>query len=164
MTLVAVDVDYRSQGAMVAAVGFTAWTDAVPRWEVIHPIDQVAAYEPGAFYKRELPCVVAVIERTPEAATVVIVDGYVWLGDDKPGLGAYLHQATGLPVIGVAKTCFHSAQAVEVVRGTEARRPLYISTAGLDVWEAAECIAQMHGPHRIPTLLKYVDTLCRAAL
>ena len=44
---------------------------------------------------------------------------------------------------------------------------LYSSSAlkslGSDVEEAARCVGSMHGPYRIPTLLRQVDQLCRTA-
>jgi deoxyribonuclease V len=48
-----------------------------------------------------------------------------------------------------------------VVRGTEAKRPLYVTAAGVGVDQAAAWVRSMHGPHRLPTLLKRVDRLCR---
>lgn len=50
--------------------------------------------------------------------------------------------------------------AQELRRGTS-RSPLYVTAAGMDATEAARHIAEMHGPHRIPTLLKRIDRLCR---
>ena len=41
-------------------------------------------------------------------------------------------------------------------------RPLYVSAVGVDLVNAADNIRRMHGPHRLPTLLKQVDGLCRA--
>jgi deoxyribonuclease V len=73
-----------------------------------------------------------------------------------------LHEALGgaVPVVGVAKTRFASAAAVDVVRG-DSQKPLFVTAAGVDVEWAAEQVKRMHGPYRIPTLLKRVDQLCR---
>jgi len=88
----------------------------------------------------------------------------VWLDDAyAPGLGAHLYEALGktVPVVGVAKTQFLSASvAVTVTRGNS-RRPLYVSAACMDLETAARNIQSMHGPFRVPTLLKKVDQLCR---
>ncbi|MFY0538676.1 hypothetical protein [Nannocystis pusilla] len=37
-----------------------------------------------------------------------MIDGHVWLGPDRPGLGVHLHRALGeaIPVVGVAKNPF----------------------------------------------------------
>ena len=161
------DVDYRDEGAVAACVAFAEWADAAPALEVVERIAAVAEYEPGAFYKRELPCLLAVLAQLPERPSLVVVDGYVWLEDEsRPGLGARLFDALGgtVPVVGVAKTRFASCRvAVPVVRGESATRPLWVTAAGMDVHEAAEAVKGMHGPHRLPTLLKRVDSLCRSA-
>ena len=96
----------------------------------------------------------------------IIVDGYVWLGpENRPGLGAHLYEALGkqVPVIGVAKSMFRGATNAEAVLRGRSRRPLYVTAAGMDPVIAAKNIQGMHGPHRIPTLLKRVDQLCRSA-
>jgi len=123
---------------------------------------EVAAYEPGAFYKRELPCLLGLLAHGPRAG-VVIVDGFAWLDGGRSGLGAHLHAAVGGVVVGVAKTLFAGASGVvEVLRGVSTT-PLYVSAVGIGVDEAARHIAGMHGPHRLPTLLKQVDSLARKA-
>jgi deoxyribonuclease V len=91
-----------------------------------------------------------------------VIDGYVWLGEDRPGLGAHLYEALDrcVPIIGVAKTRFRCAASAEVYRGGS-RRSLFVSAAGLGAHLAAGCIERMHGPYRLPTLLRRVDQLCR---
>lgn len=159
-----VDVDYRASGAVAACVLFRAWDDAASASETVIPIAHVEPYEPGQFYRRELPCLLAVLEAAGGSPDIVIVDGYVWLADERdPGLGAHLHQALSgrAAVVGVAKTRFASAGAArEILRGTS-RHPLFVTAAGIDVDEAAAHVRAMHGPHRTPTLLKRVDQLCR---
>jgi deoxyribonuclease V len=159
-----VDVDYRDAGAVAAAVLAHAWTDDWPAAELVEPIPHVEPYEPGRFYRRELPCLLAVLRRVPDPLAAVVVDGYVGLGDGRPGLGAHLFDALGatVPVVGVAKTRFAGAPAVEVIRPGSAR-PLFVTAAGLSADEAARCVAAMLGPYRIPTLLRRVDQLCRGA-
>lgn len=161
--LACLDVSYRGESALAAVVLFLAWTDSQPVREGTAHIQPVAPYLPGEFYKRELPCLLAVLAQVTEPLETVVIDGYVWLSQEgKPGLGAHLYQALGktIPVIGVAKTVFRGAPAAEVFRG-QARRPLYVSAAGLAPDIAAGYIQSMHGTTRIPTLLKRVDSLCR---
>ncbi len=108
MKIAAVDVDYRDGHAVAACVTFSAWGAAAPEQERTARVDGVAPYEPGAFYKRELPCLLAVLEGV--AADVVVVDGYVQLDGGRPGLGAHLHAALAGPaVVGVAKSAFACA-------------------------------------------------------
>jgi deoxyribonuclease V len=122
----------------------------------------VAEYEPGKCYRRELPCLLEILEHGPPAE-IVLIDGYVWLGNGMAGLGAHLHAAIGGVVVGVAKTRFARAtDAVRVCRGS-GRSPLFVSAVGMSVEQAATKVAAMHGSYRIPTLLKQVDTLARTA-
>lgn len=164
MLIAAIDVAYGPQGAAAACVLFHAFGDAAPASEHIARITEVADYEPGAFYKRELPCILAVLRAAGATPDVILVDGYVWLSaDGRPGLGARLHEALGgtAAVVGVAKTGFAGGGfAVEVLRGDSAR-PLFVTAAGVDAAVAASWIRGMHGRHRLPTLLKRVDRMCR---
>ena len=96
----------------------------------------------------------------------MVIDGYVWLDDTpKAGLGGrlYAELSEAVPVIGVAKTPFEAAPHQELRRG-RSNRPLYLTSAGLSVSDAAHRIAIMHGPYRVPTLLKRVDELSRTPL
>ena len=160
--IVCLDVHYRDSGAIAAGLWFQSWTDSTSSAQVVLKIERVEPYQSGQFYRRELPCLLAVLEKGP-TAEVVVIDGYVWLEGRRPGLGAHLHRGLGekAAVIGVAKTRYPGAAlARELQRGTS-RSPLYVTAAGMDVGEAAQHIAEMHGPYRIPTLLKRVDQLCR---
>ena len=157
--IVAVDVDYRDKDAVAACVGFTAWTAEKAAFErVVRVPGAPAAYVPGKFYLRELPCVLAALKDVD--ADVVVVDGYVVLAAGKLGLGGHLHEAIGKPVVGVAKNEFHGAMAERVVRGTS-KKPLFVTSVGIGAKDAAAAVRSMHGPHRIPTLLARVDHLCR---
>jgi len=157
-----VDVDYRNDHSIAACVLFEGWEDAEAALTRLARIDKVEAYVPGQFYKRELPCLLEVLGSLTQPLDVVIVDGYVWLGEGRQGLGAYLYEALDrkVGVIGVAKTHFNGAPAEEVLRGV-ASRPLYVTAEGLDVVDAAAHVRSMHGEFRLPTLLKLVDRLCR---
>ncbi len=52
-----VDVDYRDLGAVAACVCFEHWDDSRPVLESAIEIHGVEPYEPGRFYRRELPCI-----------------------------------------------------------------------------------------------------------
>lgn len=123
---------------------------------------EAAPYEPGGFFKRELPAIRAVLSDAGEL-DLLVVDGYVDLDPDgRPGLGARLYAEIRTPVVGVAKTAFRTAtHAVAVRRGTAAR-PLYVTAAGLGVDEAADLVTRMAGPFRLPDALRRVDALARA--
>lgn len=162
--IVATDVQYHDDHALAAAVAFERWDDPAPVREWTARLEDVAEYVPGQFYKRELPCLRALLQPVLSELALVIVDGYVWLGDEShPGLGGHLYAALGekVPVVGVAKTRFLGAAPVaEVLRG-ESATPLFVSAAGLALPDAVKNVQVMHGAFRLPTLLKRVDSLCR---
>jgi deoxyribonuclease V len=147
------DAHYRDLGAVAAGLWFHHWQDSAISAEVVLPIARVAPYQSGQFYLRELPCLLAVLEKGP-LTNIAVIDGYVWLGDEqRPGLGAHLYRELDekVAVIGVAKTRYPGAMlAQELLRGTS-RSPLFITATGIDVVEAARHIAEMHGMYRIPS-------------
>ncbi len=164
--IIAIDVHYRTEEAKIVAVQFENWTDALPTEIFIEMKTDIAEYEPGAFYKRELPCIIEIIKKINiNAVTYIVVDGYVYLNDDdKKGLGYYVFEQFGnkIPVIGVAKTSFHqnTKNVRPILRGVSTN-PLYVTSIGIDVDEAAIFIQSMAGEFRMPTLLKLMDTLTK---
>jgi deoxyribonuclease V len=162
--ILAVDVAYHKETAIVGGVLFCNWTDEKPLKELVISCSIPDNYMPGQFYRRELPCIAALLEHVPEALDCIIIDGFVYLGSTKePGLGKHLHDMLGqkVVVIGVAKTPFKDTpKSCEVLRG-KSRNPLYITADGIKEDKAKFLIKGMHGKDRIPTLLKHVDLLCR---
>jgi deoxyribonuclease V len=161
------DVAYTADAAGVACVLTDSWLAATALAQRALRIAHVPApYQPGAFYQRELPLLRALVDELQPAPGIMVVDGYVWLAEQAPGLGARLFEALGgtIPVVGVAKSRYRGQTcAVEVLRGGS-RRPLHVSAAGVEPPQAADWVRSMHGAHRIPTLLQQVDHLSRAAL
>ena len=158
----AVDVHYPdSGGARVALVLASDQRFATIVAERVVWLETAQPYQPGNFYTRELPAIVAVLDSLPRPR-LLIVDGYCDLDPDgRPGLGSHVYHELGIPVVGVAKTAFHSAtHALEVRRGMAAR-PLYVTAAGVDIDEAVRLVAAMSGPHRLPDALRRVDALAR---
>ena len=160
----AVDVHYFECGAVAAGVLFWNWQDAHPQKTVISKIDQVQDYIPGQFFKRELPCIIKLIEEHDLTLECIVIDGYVFLdGHSRPGLGKILydHLKKSTPVIGVAKTAFQNISGrYEIQRGAS-KHSLYITSVGISLKEAKQHILSMHGEHRIPTLLKTADQQSR---
>ena len=158
----AVDVYYPPSGGARAALvvaadsTFAAVVDERVAW-----LAHVAAYEPGSFFRRELPAMRAVLAGVPDLG-LLLVDGYVDLDPDgRPGLGAHVRNETGIAVIGVAKTAFRSATHAALVHRGVATRPLYVTAAGLGLEQAAGLVAAMAGPYRLPDALRRVDRLSR---
>lgn len=161
------DVDYRGGGARAACALIKSWTDSSPGATYVTDLTTVRPYEPGRFYLRELPCLLAVLDSLRESPKVLVVDGYVWLARDRsPGLGFYLHQsAGGTPVVGIAKTKFRGLEGSdllrEVIRG-QSTKPLYVTAVGMDSNIAAAAVASMSGEFRIPEILRLTDRLARS--
>src|SRR5215471_8132707 len=143
---VAVDVHYLDDGRARAAL--VAARDS--RFSLICGANTAvtaegAPYQPGEFYRRELPPLRAVLPSAGRLA-LIMVDGYVDLdAAGRPGLGAHVHAEFGVPVIGVAKTVFRTAtHAVPVLRGRSSR-PLYVTAAAMPIEEAAGLVRHMAG-------------------
>jgi deoxyribonuclease V len=159
----AVDVHYPDGGGGRAALVLASDpTFATVADERVAWLDTVEPYQPGSFYLRELPAIQAVLAGAGPLR-LLIVDGYCDLDPyGRPGLGTRVRDALGIPVIGVAKTAFHSAtHAVAVHRG-QSTQPLYVTACGLAIDEATALVMAMAGPFRLPDALRRVDALGRA--
>ncbi len=165
--ILAFDTYYYDNQAKTVCLGFYDWADEKPARIFTETIDAPAEYEPGAFYKRELPCIVSLLKQIDlQMVSVIVVDGFVVLDDaGKPGLGGRLYEYLDqkIPVIGVAKTNFaqNVANKRAVVRG-ESTRPLFVTALGMDLDTAADLIKSMHGEFRMPSLLKELDRLTKS--
>ena len=159
----ALDVHYKLNYAKSVGILFETVNDANAHDVIIEQIYSVKPYQSGAFYKRELPCLLKVISKVNlNVLDAILVDGHVYIDNHHNyGLGAYLFEALEekVPIIGVAKRAFHSNEITvkEVLRGSS-ENPLYVSAIGMDLKPAAEFIAHMHGDFRHPTLLKILDS------
>ncbi len=159
------DVDYREESAVTAAVLFPTWRSREAASTLTVTSEDVAPYQPGEFYRRELPCLLAALSALEAAPSVVLVDGFVWLPKGRPGLGHKLWEALGgeIPVVGVAKSVYRNHHGAAAVTRGYSRKPLWVTAQGMATEDAAARIREMHGPHRLPTMIKLADTLCREA-
>lgn len=178
--MVAFDVAYAADAAYGVAVGFRDWSDATPLFieHVRRPYAlgefEDIRYIPGEFWRRELPILQMLIERTQKYSgfRIYLVDAYAWLDPfGRRALGAILWQEVmkrqGV-VIGVAKNEYKVADNLgykvfphtecERVQRCGSKKPLFVTAAGADPRVAAKAIQNMHGPHRHPTLIKWADT------
>ncbi len=162
----AFDTYYTNNTARTVCIGFTEWTSqdiALLKTEEL-PIED--DYESGQFYKRELPCILSLLNQLEvRAGDIIIVDGFVHLDDaGKFGLGGHLYQSLNnkIPVIGVAKSNFATINALKraVYRG-ESKKPLFVTAIGMDLEEASANISKMAGSFRMPDLLKKLDIVTK---
>ena len=185
---IALDTYYYSdtEAKTVGAI-FSNWEDAKPEKIIEVWSSEFGPYIPGEFYKRELPCMLDLLDKVPDLCDfdAIIIDGLAHLPSqaDKvaDGLGIRLEKAltvrggidrttqygiTHVGIIGVAKSKFQGVEEdmgiSKVYRGN-AKTPLYVDTTwfGYSSLSAAKCIESMHGEYRIPTILKLVDTLTK---
>ncbi len=161
------DVGYSDTVARAACVVINDWRDSEPLAEYVADIQDVQSYQPGEFFRRELPCILAVLKKIDRAPSCIVVDGFVWLDrDQRPGLGAHLYESLHrqVPVIGVAKNPFKDTDHATALRRGISARPLYVTTVGMAIIQAVENIRVMHGRHRMPTILKRADQLSRIGM
>lgn len=163
--LLAIDVYYKENIAKVVAVLFNC-EDETPQSIIIDQITGIEDYISGEFYKRELPCIERILQKVNlNDIEAVIIDGHIYVDDDGTfGLGGYAWESLDkkIPVIGVAKNSFfrNKNTVKEVFRG-ESKKPLYVSSIGIDLDIAANLIKQMKGNYRIPTVLKELDRITK---
>ena len=166
MNILAVDVAYQQDRAVAAGVLFEAWEDADAVQEITLRCPPAEAYEPGKFYRRELPCILNLFHQLNIDVDIIIIDGFVYLGEEhKPGLGSYLYESLDrqVAVVGVAKSAFKNTPGATALLRGNSQRPLYVTAIGIEEQAARRGILQMHGKSRLPTLLRRVDQLCRKA-
>ncbi|KUJ55406.1 endonuclease V [Chryseobacterium aquaticum] len=162
----AFDTYYYEDFAKTVCIAFEDWLSGVEKEIFTEKTEIISDYESGAFYKRELPCILSLLAKIKlHDNDIIIVDGFVTLNNDgKMGLGGYLFEALEkkIPIIGIAKNNFSSPDDKRraVLRG-ESKTPLHLTAMGINVDDIKIKLEEMHGNYRIPTLLKKLDQLTR---
>lgn len=162
----AFDTFYYEDFAKTVCIAFEDWNSETESFIYSENTEISADYESGAFYKRELPCILSLLKKIDlKEGDLIIVDGYVTLDNSgKIGLGGYLYESLNkkYPVIGIAKNGFASEDDLRkaVFRG-ESKTPLFLTAVGIDTDDIKIKVENMYGAYRIPTLLKKLDQLTR---
>ncbi|MFW0716795.1 endonuclease V [Pedobacter sp. N23S346] len=164
--ILALDVHYKDDGSAKSVGILFNWNDIQPKEVLIEYIKETAEYIPGEFYKRELPCLLKIVEKVCiHELEAIVIDGYVYIDNDKRfGLGGYLWETLNeqIPIIGVAKNFYQgNIETVKQIYRGKSKKPLYISSVGLELGMASDFILQMPGVFRIPHLLKQLDTITK---
>jgi deoxyinosine 3'endonuclease (endonuclease V) len=158
--LLAFDAYYTETTTRLVAAIFDEWTDTEASEIRVWADGPAAPYQPGEFYKRELPLILKALEDfDPSTIDAIIIDGYVYLNDQgRLGLGGHLYNELNerIPVVGVAKSYFRDNNAEAVLRG-ESSKPLYVTALGISAKSAADHIRSMAGSYRMPDILGAVD-------
>lgn len=164
--ILAFDTYYYDGKAKTVCLEFKEWNESKDFKIHTEIIENVEEYIPGEFYKRELPCILSLLNHIDlESIEAIVVDGFVYLDDDKKyGLGGRLYEKLNnkIPIIGVAKTNFAAIEKNKraLFRG-DSKKPLYITSIGLELDDAFEKVEKMAGEFRFPTLLKELDRLTK---
>lgn len=161
------DLTTQTETAKVSGIRFQGIETNEILSEHIVIVNEVAPYESGQFYKREMPCLLALInkiDQTNERFDVIIIDGYVFLdGKEQAGLGKYLYDNLSIkkPVIGIAKNQFKDISDTYAVWRGISKHPLYVTSVGFDTAVAKHIVSNLEGKHRLPNVVKQVDVLGR---
>ncbi|WP_329126438.1 endonuclease V [Streptomyces sp. NBC_01465] len=181
-----VDVAYDDERNIVAAAAVVLDAATLAVVEEATAVGPVAfPYVPGLLAFREIPTVLAALEKLSHGPGLVICDGYGQAHPRRFGLASHLGVLTGLPVIGVAKNPFTFtyeqpgnrrgdssplvADGGDVVgralRTQESVKPVYVSV-GHRVSLDNACAHTLHlAPgYRQPETTRRADALCRRAL
>lgn len=164
--ILAFDTYYFDGKAKTVCLEFTEWNQSKNFKVHTEIIGNVEEYIPGEFYRRELPCIISLLNQFDlKDIDFIIVDGFVYLDDEmKYGLGGYLYEKLNkeIPIIGVAKTNFASIEKNKriLLRG-DSKKPLFVTAIGIDLDDAFKKVESMAGEFRMPTLLKEMDRLTK---
>ncbi|MEZ0128697.1 endonuclease V [Flavobacterium sp. LBUM151] len=167
--ILAFDTYYFDGKAKTVCLEFEKWNESENFKIHTEIIDNVEEYIPGEFYRRELPCIMSLLNQIDlKTVDVIIVDSFVYLDDEKKyGLGGHLYEKLNkeIPIIGVAKTNFASIEKdkIDILRG-DSQKPLFITAIGIELDDVVQKVASMAGEFRIPTLLKELDRLTKENL
>lgn len=164
--IVVIDVDYGEKEAYVAGVFAEEVHSAESCGFLRLKVKNYGDYESGQFYKRELPCVKAILEKVnPRILDFIIVDGYADFGTERVSLGQAVYGAYGIPTIGIAKKACQYCVLLdtEVFRGSS-RSPLFVTSYGITQEEAKSIVREMSGKNRLPYLVKLADSYARGSV
>ena len=166
--LVAIDTAYSDTSSATGGVIFESWESTEPVDILVSKLlNKPKPYQSGEFYKRELPCILYLLNKITHPLEYILIDANVFLdGTKKPGLGKHLFDALdqNTDIIGIAKNRYHlMPQKHAVIRG-ESIHPLYVTTTSNNLTSVKNNIALMAGDFRIPSMLKLADKISKDAL
>lgn len=100
-----VDVGFEDGGRVTrAAVCVLSWPDLTPLEDSLARQPTCLPYVPGLLSFREIPAVLAALERLRHMPDLLLCDGHGIAHPRRLGIAAHLGLYTGMPAIGVAKS------------------------------------------------------------
>ncbi|SCG49911.1 deoxyribonuclease V [Micromonospora humi] len=184
-TVAGLDVAYAQSGdRLVAAVTVLDAVSLDVVDEAVHVGRPAFPYVPGLFAFREMPALLAALDRLTVRPELLVCDGHGVAHPRRFGLACHLGVVTGVPAIGVGKTplvgswtgpglrrgdrsALRDGDEVvgQVLRTRDGVRPVFVSVGhriGLD--EAVERVLALTPRYRLPETTRTADRLCRQAL
>ncbi|MCI4064406.1 deoxyribonuclease V [Micromonospora sp. R77] len=184
-TVAGLDVAYAESGDRLAAAVtvLDAATLAVVD-EAVSVGRPAFDYVPGLFAFRELPALLAALDRLTVHPDLLVCDGHGLAHPRRFGLACHLGVVTGLPAIGVGKTLLvgtwdgpgprrgDSAALRDgdevvgrVLRTRDGVKPVFVSVGHrMSLANAVDRVLALTPRYRLPETTRTADRLCRAAL
>ncbi|WDZ88028.1 deoxyribonuclease V [Micromonospora cathayae] len=184
-TVAGLDVAYAEGGDRLAAAVTVLDT------RTLRVVDQAVAtgrpafdYVPGLFAFRELPALLAALDRLTTRPEVLVCDGHGLAHPRRFGLACHLGVRTDLPAIGVGKTplvgvweppgerrgawspLVDGTETVgRVLRTQDGVKPVFVSVGHrMSLANATELVLALASRYRLPETTRTADRLCRATL
>ncbi|GHJ56503.1 endonuclease V [Nonomuraea sp. TT08I-71] len=184
-TVAGLDVAYAESGDRLAAavtVLDAATLDVVD--EAVHVGRPAFDYVPGLFAFRELPALLAALERLTARPDLLVCDGHGLAHPRRFGLACHIGLVTGLPAIGVGKTPLvgvwdepapqrgawaplrDGGEVVgRVLRTQDGVKPVFVSVGHrMSLDNAVDRVLALTPRYRLPETTRTADHLCRRAL
>ncbi|MGW2813397.1 endonuclease V [Streptomyces sp. NPDC001415] len=181
-----VDVAYDDERDLVVAAAVVLDAATLEVVEEATAVGRVAfPYVPGLLAFREIPTVLAALERLGSGPGMVICDGYGLAHPRRFGLASHLGVLTGLPVMGVAKNPFtftyeqpgprrgdssplladDGAEVGRALRTQDGTKPVFVSVGHrVSLDGACAHTLELARRYRLPESTRHADSLCRRAL
>ncbi|GAA0448075.1 endonuclease V [Streptomyces sp. NPDC046215] len=185
LIVVGVDVAYDDERDAVAAAAVALDATTLDVVEQATAVGRVAfPYVPGLLAFREIPTVLAALDRLGVTPGLVVCDGYGLAHPRRFGLAAHLGVLTGLPTIGVAKNPFTFRYAPpgprrgdtsplldgdeevgRALRTQDGVKPVFVSVGHrVSLDHALGHTLRLARDFRLPQSTRAADALCREAL
>lgn len=185
LTVAGVDVAYDDERDVVAAAAVALDAETLEVVAEATAVGRVAfPYVPGLLAFREIPTVIAALDRLPVRPGLIVCDGYGLAHPRRFGLASHLGVLTGLPTMGVAKNPFTfrheppgprrgdasplldgEEEVGRALRTREGVKPVYVSVGHrVSLDHACGFALRLARDFRLPETTRAADALCRAAL
>ncbi|MFE9557503.1 endonuclease V [Streptomyces sp. NPDC006692] len=181
-----VDVAYDDERDVVVAAAVVLDAATLEVVEEATAVGRVAfPYVPGLLAFREVPTVLAVLDRLNRGPGTVVCDGYGLAHPRRFGLASHLGVLTGLPTIGVAKNPFtfdyeqpgvrrgdsaalladDGSEVGRALRTQDDVKPVFVSVGHrVSLDNACAHTLALARRYRLPESTRHADALCRRAL